>query len=231
MKVKIVQGGSVFNHTWENVDLKSKIGNDSRAYLSFGAHGHHTNPTVFRMSNFAFTHVGAAPAEEDAVTPYFGTLTATNSTLRIVLDSEIEGANYKLADNFKVADGSILKVVSVKSPGVLDLGQCDAAGSLSIYPRNGCAVKASKFNGATEVLVDGGTLAFSSDSALAFGAVLKLNNGAKIRLEDNGTLRIKKLIVDGETIPLGLYGVGDADWIDGGTGAIATGSGLHIILR
>lgn len=231
MKITMTQGGGVFVHTWENVDLKSMIGDEERAYLSFGAEGDYDNPTTFKISGFAFAHVGAAPAEEDADVPYFGTLLATNSSVRIVLDSAAEGANYRLADNFKVADGCTLEVRSVKSPGVLDLGECDAPGLLKIHPRNGCVVKALKLKGATEVLVDGGTFAVSADGTLPSGAILRLYNGGKVRLENGGTLRVKKIFVDGEAVPFGVYAAGDADWIDGGNGTVTPGSALRIILR
>ena len=231
MKVTMVQGGSVFTHTWENVDLKAMIGDEERAYLSFGAQGHYDNPTTFKMSGFEFAHVGTAPAEEDAAVAYFGTLTATNSTLRIVLDSAAEGAKYRLAESFKVADGCTLEIRSVKSSGVLDIGECDAPGLLKIHPRNGCVVKASKLKGVAEVVVDGGTFAVSSDSALPADAVLKLYNGGKVRLENGGTLRVKKVLVEGAAVAFGVYASGDVDWIDGGSGSVTPGSAFRVILR
>lgn len=231
VKVTMTQGGKIFSHVWENVDLKSMIGGDGKAYLSFGAHGHQTNPTVFRMSDFEFAYVGAAPDDENADVPYFGTLTATNSIVRIVLDSAVENGNYRLADTFRIADGCRLYVDALRAPGVLDLGVCDVPGGLNVYPRNGCSVKVSKLNGAAEMLVDGGVLVVAANDALPSNCVLRLFNGGKVRLECSGTLRLNKMFVNGSRVPFGVYDAENSDWIDGGNGSVTTGSPLRIIFR
>ena len=58
-----------------------------------------------------------------------------------------------------------------------------------------------------------------------------ISNGGKVRLENGGMLRIKKVLVEGESVPFGVYAAGDADWIDGGGGTVMPVSALRIILR
>lgn len=231
MKVTMTQGEKTFSHTWENVDIEDMIGGNERAFLSFGANGHYANPTVFRISDFEFAHMGTAPAEEDSQMSYLGTLTATGSTVRVVLDSTVENANYRLADNFKTADGVRFEVRATKAQGVLDLGECEMPGAVNIYPRNGCMVKSSKLKGTKEVTVDGGTLIVASGDMLSSDCVIKLYNGGKLRLDNGSALRVKKLIVDGVRIPTGVYADENCEWIDGGNGEISTGCAMRLIFR
>lgn len=231
VKVTITQGSNVFSHTWEGIDLESMIGGEKRAYLSFGAHGHQTNPTVFRISGFAFSDVGAVPVEEDAEVPYFGTLTATGATVRVVLDSSVSDANYRLADNLNLAAESTVRVSAVKAPGVLDLGTCASVETLGVYLNDGCGARISGKNGASLLRVDGGTLSVSAADALEAGCALELYNGAKVRYDGEGVLRVKKITVSGVRIPAGSYSGTGADWLDAESGVISTGSSLRLIFR
>ena len=232
LKLTMTQGVNTFAHTWENVGLKAKIGNENRAYISFGANGHYERPTIFRFSNFAFESVGDAPAEEDALTPYFGTLTATGATVKVVLDSTVSNANYRLAQTFNTDAGRSIDVSAIKAPGVLDLGDVDLGGETDVYLHDGAKVKLSAANGAESIMVDGGTLVLSSSAALGVDCRLSLMNGAKIRLDYEGTMRLSgRVTVNGAKVKTGTYSDGNADWIEGGTGSVTCGKGMIISFR
>ena len=85
--------------------------------------------------------------------------------------------------------------------------------------------------GTEDFTVSGDTLTITSPTAFTEETTLRLNDGAKLNLAFSGTLKVRRIYVDGVHQRSGNYTTGDADWIAGGTGHIEMGKGLIMVVR
>lgn len=231
MTMNLSQGGQTWTCTWENANLKKLVGNQDRAYLGFGAMGHGTLRMTFSFSDldFAYTDELSTPEPEQ---PYFGTLTASQgSALEVCLDSAVPNATYRLADSLSLRDGCGVSVKAKRAAGTLDLGTVTCAGAASVALADGCTASLAAATGTDDFTVSGDTLTITSPTAFTEETTLRLNDGAKLNLAFSGTLKVRRIYVDGVHQRSGNYTTGDADWIAGGTGHIEMGKGLIMIFR
>ena len=230
LDIKMTQGAKTFTCCWENANLKAKIGNESLAYLSFGAMGQADNPMFFRISDFRFQYLDADPAVEQQ--PYFGTLsTSVANGLEVTLDAARANLSYRLANALSLGAGSGIKVKAKRAAGTLDLGTVTCAGAASVALADGCTASIAAATGTDDFTVSGDTLTITSPTAFTEETTLRLNDGAKLNLAFAGTLKVRRIYVDGVHQRSGNYTAGDADWIAGGTGHIETGKGFALIVR
>jgi hypothetical protein len=229
--MRMAQGESIYEKTWENIDIKTAVGGDF-AYLGFGTGGGgaHAYP---EFVDFRFEQMSSDDPTEDML--WIGGVELTEEVGTLELDTPLEGSKVRVG-SVAVPAGVVFSPTSANARGVLDVDVLDAgSGEEVAIDTAGADVRIrSVASGVAKLVVSGGgKIILPAGDALADCAIQLADDETSIYIE--GRVKVLSVSVGDELQRNGRYSPGDAAWIAGAVGSVLKTKlpvlGLTVIVR
>lgn len=231
LSMRMAQGESIYEKTWENIDIKTAVGGDF-AYLGFGTGGGgaHAYP---EFVDFRFEQMSSDDPTEDML--WIGGVELTEEVGTLELDTPLEGSKVRVG-SVAVPAGVVFSPTSVNARGVLDVDVLDAgSGEEVAIDTAGADVRIrSVASGVAKLVVSGGgKIILPAGDSLADCAIQLADDETSIYIE--GRVKVLSVSVGDELQRNGRYSPGDAAWIAGAVGSVLKTElpvlGLTVIVR